>query len=565
MFEDKVFKVPDYQRTYSWEMEQIKDFWNDIKESMMTETKHYWGTITLRPTGEFKSYNHERFKVFEIVDGQQRITTIYLFLLAFSKKLEKPEEKKEYISKFIKYGDVYKLELGSLNNQFLKDLVDGKNPQPTIKTNKLLKEALNYFEKQLEYHDSKSIDLSKILVHLKYETFSLEFRVTDESLAIKTFQSLNDRGKELTLLDKVKSFLMFYSSRYLKGDLISSINTVFGNILTNYDIIKGLGEEEEIDYISGKRFTEDEVLRLFYHYFAQYAINKYKLGYYDYDITSEEVFKIFLKETCEKLKNNPISLKNFINDFLESFNEFVEAFKRVISRVKENCQYKKLFSFLGLSVRLYPLIISLECEGLLDQKMLKTIERIDVRIYKIRGTDIRAGLYREAISQIKIIRNAEQIHSAMENFINSNMSDDNFKRYLREHWLYDNPVVKYILWEFEKAQTPSFNDCDYSFYKKLEVDHIFPREPTFSFPACGFKDAYEYDAEIEKIGNLTLLEKEINIKVGNRPPERKINEYLYSRVQETKKIALYIQNYGWSRKDVEDRKEKIVEFCVKRW
>jgi len=562
LFEGKTFRVPDYQRTYAWELEQVKDFWNDIREAMITSTKHYWGTITLRFTGECKYHEGTatRFEIFEVVDGQQRITTIYLFLLALSKWRPAIRDN------FIKCGEIYRLELGGLNNQFLKDLVDGKDPQPDFKTNRLLKTTLGFFENELKYYtDPSKIDLSTVFVHLQYETFSLEFGVQDKTLAIKAFQSLNDRGKPLTLLDKAKSFLMFYSSRYLNNDLMSTINTVFGNALTSYDIIRGIGESEEINYISGRQFSEDELLRFFYHYFALYARNKYQLPLaYDYDITGEEVFKQFLKMSCEHLKNDSNSLKSFIGEFLGSFNNFVEAFKNIISRVQTNCQYKKLFSFLGLNARLYPLIISLECEKILNQQMLNIIESVDIRIYKIRGTDPRAKLYNDAISQIKINPNAEEIYKAMIDFRDSFMWDDNFRSYLSQQ-LYGIPAVKYILWELEKNQTPHFNDCDHGFYKDLQIDHILPQVPTFSFPAFDFEDMIKYYSEVDKIGNLTLLEEKINKKIGNTTPQNKINEYLSSNVPETKRLGSYISNIGFNKKDIADRTKAILDFCVKRW
>lgn len=242
LFAGKIFKIPNYQRNYAWTEKNWEDFWNDIKEGLETGTEHYWGTITLKATNEqYRCVEEDQyFKVYEVVDGQQRLTTIYLFLLALSNK-GKPILKK----RFIKCGDIYRLELGGLNHQFLKDLVDEKDPTPTIKTNKLLKKCLEYFENQI--HSFGRLDeLSKYLQKI---TFSLEFVVQDQTLAVKAFESLNDRGKPLTLLDKTKSYLMFISLRYLKNNnLNETINKVFGNVFANYDVIKEIGEQENIDY-----------------------------------------------------------------------------------------------------------------------------------------------------------------------------------------------------------------------------------------------------------------------------------------------------------------------------
>jgi len=52
LFAGKIFRVPDYQRNYSWDKKNWEDFWNDIKEGLDTGTEHYWGTITLKATEE---------------------------------------------------------------------------------------------------------------------------------------------------------------------------------------------------------------------------------------------------------------------------------------------------------------------------------------------------------------------------------------------------------------------------------------------------------------------------------------------------------------------------------
>ena len=558
LFAGKVFRVPDYQRSYAWDKKNWEDFWNDIKEGLETNTTHYWGTITLKSTGEtvYCSEKETYFSVYEIVDGQQRITTIYLFLLALS-NVGKPVLKEN----FIKCGNIYRLELGGLNNQFLKDLVDGKDPEPDIKTNKLLKECLKYFEEQIRAFGR----LDKLSRYIQHITFSLEFVVPDQTLAVKAFESLNDRGKPLTLLDKTKSYLMFVSLRYLGDGLSDMINQVFGNVFKNYDIIKEIGEQSGIDYIRSDKFTEDELLRFFYHYFARYAIEKYGLPLgYDYDASVTDVFEIFLKRSCNYLKGNRQHLESFTKEFLENLNNFVESFKDIIERVKTECKFKKLFSFLGLNTRVYPLIISLRVEDLLDNSMLDLIETLDLRVYKIRGTDPRAKLYKEVISRIKINPNLHHIKKGIKEFIHEFMPDTLFQHYLNQS-IYENPATKYILWEYEKYKNPSFNDCDDNLYRKCQKEHIFSQTPRPTFPSYGFNTEEEYFANIDRLGNLCLLEKELNERCKNMPPEQKRTYYQQSNIPRTRQLGYEIDNRGFKKEDIDRITEDIVQFCLKRW
>jgi len=557
LFAGKIFRVPNYQRNYAWDKKNWDDFWNDIREGLETNTEHYWGTITLKVTDETYYCEEEDryFKVYEVVDGQQRLTTIYLFLLALSNK-GRPILKK----RFIKCGNIYRLELGGLNGQFLKELVDGKNPTPTIRTNRLLRDCLEFFENQIDSFN-RTDDLSRYLQKI---TFSLEFVVQDQTLAVKAFESLNDRGKPLTLLDKTKSYLMFLSLRYLDNKLNEYINEVFGNIFTNYDIIKEIGEQEDIDYIRSARFTEDELLRFFYHYFGYYAIQTYKLPIgYNYDATANDVFEIFLKKSCNYLKSDP-KLEDFVREFLEGLDKFVMSFREVIGEVKTNCKIKKLFSFLGLNTRVYPLLISLKTENLLDNSMLDLLETLDLRVYKIRGTDPRADLYRDCISKIKLNPDYNQIVRAIKDFINWFMDDPTFQHYLNGS-LYKNPAAKYILWEYEKYLDSSFNDCNYSLYKICQVEHIFPEEPTLKFPAYQFNDEREYIGNIHRLGNLCLLEENINKKIQNKIPQNKIQGYQKSAISRTRQLGYYIDNNGFDKEDINRITKEIIDFCLKRW
>ena len=103
---------------------------------------------------------------------------------------------------------------------------------------------------------------------------------------------------------------------------------------------------------------------------------------YDYDATANDVFEIFLKKSCEYLRNKPSELENFVKEFLEEIENFSSSFKGIIEKVEEDCKFRKLFGFLGLNTRVYPLIIPLELRGWLDNSMMNIIEALDLRVYE---------------------------------------------------------------------------------------------------------------------------------------------------------------------------------------
>jgi len=231
-------------------------------------------------------------------------------------------------------------------------------------------------------------------------------------------------------------------------------------------------------------------------------------------------------------------LHQFIADLLKNFVDLVESFRNLIDNSKENSPYRRLFSFLGLSATVYPLIIALETEDIIDDRLLTAIEALDLRVYKVRGTNPRAKLYKEIISKIKQKADPDAVYRGILDFTEDFMRDPEFKVYLYRD-MYRNPATKYVLWEFESQQTPSFDHWDLGLYDDLQIEHIFPREPTFGFPAYGFEET-EYLDSIDRLGNLTLLEERINKRIGNRIPDAKAPDYQQSRVPGTKKLGLNI-------------------------
>lgn len=89
LFKQKIFRIPDYQRGYAWQHEQIKDFWEDLI-NLSESRSHYTGVLTLKqiPTiatsdKEYWLVEDHSYQVYHVVDGQQRLTTFIIFLQAF--------------------------------------------------------------------------------------------------------------------------------------------------------------------------------------------------------------------------------------------------------------------------------------------------------------------------------------------------------------------------------------------------------------------------------------------------------------------------------------------------
>jgi len=457
---------------------------------------------------------------------------------------------------------------------------------PFERSNQHLLECYKYFCERLAVLSDE--DLKKMFDFVKSnKLFVVEFIVQSEDLAVRIFEVINDRGKPLTYLDKVKSVLMFASQKYLNGALNTEINNAFEDVFKYLDLTISLGKKLGVPYLSA--FEEDDLLKILYHYLARWAIEKFGFGRvleYDYDAGVDRIFEDFVKRIIVELQEENDKLQLFINSFIEDLKGLAKASYTLLEgledKYEENKKLYKLILFLEPNVRTWHLLVTAKYKGFLNDELLDLIESMDVRIYKVRGTDPRAGLYHDVISNLK---NMEEF--PRENFckfLNTYGNDADFMNNLRKD-MYKNKATKYILWELnisnyveealEKNNLPTghvinFDDCDIELYRNCQVEHIIPQDLNANLNSFGFSDETDYKSKIHKLGNLTLLEEELNKnkkKCGNHIPKDKATKcYPESRIPYNKYfLVAFILKNNFGKSDINKLTDDIVEFALKRW
>lgn len=234
--EDK-FSIPQYQRDYAWKKENLEDLWEDLQEAINAreDSKHFLGTIVVSPK------NENGLKKFDVIDGQQRLTTIFMLLHAL---IDRSEFKESYRAKFLlDIRGKLKLEVAPQNHDFFEELLQESSKKIKLKGN-LSKELedkadtqgkKNFFEVMKAILDKvssiKESEVENYIETLRSMTL-MWLSEQDSGSAIRTFQSVNDRGVPLKLLDKLKSLLIYYSNLYCNGNegLDEQINDKFGEI-----------------------------------------------------------------------------------------------------------------------------------------------------------------------------------------------------------------------------------------------------------------------------------------------------------------------------------------------
>jgi uncharacterized protein with ParB-like and HNH nuclease domain len=251
MFNNTYFRIPDYQRGYAWTDKQLSEFWDDI-EDLAENQPHYTGTIFVEEMKEVAPQDRWLFnagsRFYSIVDGQQRLTTVSILLYELLKKEsteynEVPVEKliDQYIFTSNATGNSRVYHFSYLNNEqndcLLHDIFEDK--QIISKSSSLtaydqnLLNAKNFFAEKISCLDKSQRDIlfKKVSTALKFD-----FKVIDDCLDVQAvFETMNNRGKPLTVLEKLKNRLIYMSEKLNcdfndKQILRKNINNTWGLI-----------------------------------------------------------------------------------------------------------------------------------------------------------------------------------------------------------------------------------------------------------------------------------------------------------------------------------------------
>ncbi len=253
LFNQSVFRIPDYQRGYAWTEKQLSELWDDlddISEINGEFRKHYTGTIYLEeaiPTEGEKWITATKF--YNVVDGQQRLTTISILLHELIKVAEQGycEERKEDLTKKFMFlsnlsgvSKIYRFcyvesdkNIGFLLHSIFEDekVILPKYHQNHYTNN--LTYAKEYFKNKITDwgHDRREMLFKKITTSLQFDIRTIEKDLDVQAV----FETMNNRGKPLSTLEKLKNRLIYLTVRLNvsiedKQNLRKKINDSWGKI-----------------------------------------------------------------------------------------------------------------------------------------------------------------------------------------------------------------------------------------------------------------------------------------------------------------------------------------------
>ena len=207
----KQFIIPAFQRDYSWTTEQCQQMWDDIVRAGSNDGDHFIGSIVY-----IAGNTSAVFSSWLVIDGQQRLTTLSLLLIALRDHIQKTgwtgqEPSPQQIDAYFLKNEhepcdkMYKVVLRRHDDATLRSLVDSKNPLEIENSSELVVEAYRYFRKQLNRPEADPGLIYRGVGHLNIVDVTLHRPIDDPQ---RVFESLNSTGVDLTQSDLIRNYLL---------------------------------------------------------------------------------------------------------------------------------------------------------------------------------------------------------------------------------------------------------------------------------------------------------------------------------------------------------------------
>jgi len=534
LIKNKNLKVPIHQRPYSWQIEHIEYLLNDIKNNF-NEDEYFLGTIVLTAGDNNKN---------EIVDGQQRITSVSLIYASIRDLLQNQTDSDNIHTNYLSTYDIRtkeyfpKLELSQQDNEYYRNLIINKqnNVEARRLSNTYIKEAYNtiynFIKRILQNHNNDENVLIDWKDFLDGKLKVVVITVPTDVNAFTIFETLNDRGLALAQTDLIKNYL--YGKA---GNRIDEVQRAWIELVSKIE-------------------TEDESLLLTYikHYW-----------FVNYSFVRESKNELY-KEIKNKINNSTQvitfvnNLKNDIEIYLAILNpnsSFWNDFNNLCRNYIETLNYFSLEQY-------RPLVFSILKKFNPDEvkKSLKLIVSWLVRNLIVGGLGggTLEKTYAEKAYAIfsENIKNASELRNSLSSVI---PQDETFKEQFKIATVSKAKYARYYLASIEnhkrgKEHPELIVNLNPD---SVNLEHILPENPENNYP--NFTEE-QHTAYYKRIGNLTLMKTKENNDFKNSKFSDKKEKYKESELWITNSLDEY---NDWTIETIDKRQSILADLAVNTW
>jgi len=561
LFADRVFRIPHYQRFYSWRTRQRQDLFSDIRKlaSDGQDQHHFMATLVCYRTPETKSVGMNQYRLYDIVDGQQRLTTLIILLKCIELALADNSADRADLARILvkRDGHLILLQTNNANerlfNRFIREGVRPSADDLQIHSDYHLAAAIKECESFVaEWKKNGGLDglMSLVLHRLGFVVHD-----TEDSRAVYTvFEVLNSRGLDVDWLDKAKSMLMgrafeLAASATAAASEVQSLQNLWG------EIYRELARED----IPG-----DEVLRVTATLYFGAGAGKPR---------SAEDSLDQLRSNCDTFDKSRI-LSARILDCARKLSEVHGAIH--LGPVTDILHAR----LLAVALKLAKGVSESERANLLEQW-----ERVTFRIFGLFGKDARHEVGDYVRLAAKIVgddldmRTYNQIMAALQGLGKKYAIDQAVMEGLVGRDCYEKSpeLCRYILWLYEEnlanqlgsgaTVDPHARAAIWRMRASDSVEHVFPQNPSGE-PGWNRKmrrkgkSPQAVAEHVGRIGNLVLLPLVLNKTAKTKPFTEKKEIY---RAHKLRMIEQVCNESDWTLDEIESREEEIVRFAETRW
>ncbi|SDE27271.1 DUF262 domain-containing protein [Kordiimonas lacus] len=557
------FLVPDYQREYVWKVEdQVEQFLTDIDnefdETSSNQQSYFIGSVILV----------ENNGKFDVIDGQQRLTTIVIALCAFRdvfRSIERGPKQEDYFKTIQEWLYAFDMETDSAqfrlelqyedSKGFLESLILDKTYEDEETTSIIkMRQAFERIRRHIEGHLLTGLD--NLTAFVRYFLTKIELVVIKSenlSSALKIFETINQRGAGLNAMDLVKNLLFCQAN---ESDF-EKIKTKWKTITSN---LQACGEGE-----SPLRF-----LRYF-------MMARYHNGI----LREDEIYKWVISAAGKKVLNyeeKPLQLAAEFEKISKRYSDLVKA-----TTLKADGGDYPAVTRIGLMNKLMSrqhliLLLALPLTATAAQ-IDYLAEQLESFFFFNNTLGIQAKNnereFTSWASKFRKVSDQDALTDTVDTTIGQYLGEKvrAFKQVFLNisHWHY-NPQYRqrYILGQIENTmrRIAGFPQKGLSFFDTLQIEHVLPQTPKNGIIPDEFADMDEYENALYKLGNVTLLEGPINQAVNhfndlsNDWFQKKQSEYCKSDVMAT---ALLNDSYSIGKNTQFNAFKEKFEYCFKAW
>ncbi len=565
VIEKGVFEIPSYQRGYAWQKEQLEDFWNDLEHvSKLGDKFHYMHSLTLRELeNEFES------NAFEIIDGQQRLATSLILLGLLAKITQNKDPKYSLIN----LEPILSYKYYGLSEAF-RAITEEEKDLEKFKTSfyaKNLIDAYAFFKEKIS--DTPMETLEKIFDALTKKMLFSVVELNDNRIdPFSSFETINNRGKDLSTLELLKNRLHFVAHKICNGQKLETLQKEINDTYTiiYYDL----------------RFFKDDHLESFLKHFVAYYYgenSKFKERLLD---TAFDAHKKYHSSYDEYEKINDLLLYLSYSSKVWYFLHTLDDEELRIEITPKMCGLlDKMRRLNALSDNAFlPLLLSLFTIQLAvrsgDERhyttkeledLLEYLERFGFLIYGVASRDTsKKQLIELAFKTFRAHRlwedeiTIEDLPVLEKDFFKGEHSglellEENIhSKKNTEKWYQWDKALNYLLYEYELYHNP---ETTLNFDSSLEsIEHILPQKPDQGYSAKE-KSWAKNPHIVHALGNLLLIPKNANSSLSNKPFDEKRKAYLKGSYSE-KEVA---KNASFGITEIQQRSEKLLDFLITRY